>query len=220
MIVVKLSGGLGNQMFQYSLAVLLRQMGKDVEIDLSSFQYVNEHCGPELLSVFNVEQSERLKHSFESFQRRERIIEKYSHFKLKHSLLPLPSSWKLKHLWRFDSPKYKLKSVNLNEIIFDAKEIRDLDNCVLDGWAHPSCNSSTELELRKQFQFMHIPDRIFPIISMIESTNSVGVHIRRGDFLPSKNRTGSIALLDNYYNDSIKIMESILGGGDKSICFF
>lgn len=213
MIVVKLSGGLGNQMFQYSLAILLRQMGKDVEIDLSSFQYVNEHCGPELLSVFNVEQSERLKHSFESFLRRERIIEKYLHFKLKHSFLPLPSSWKLKHLWRFDCPEYKLKSVNLKGIVFDAKDIKDLDNCILDGWAYPSCDNSTELELRKQFQFIHIPDRILPVLSMIESTNSVGVHIRRGDFLPSQNRKGSIALLENYYNDSIKTMESILGGG-------
>ena len=46
MIVVKLSGGLGNQMLQYSFALLLRHFKKEVELDISLYQYINEHNGP------------------------------------------------------------------------------------------------------------------------------------------------------------------------------
>ena len=38
MVIVKMSGGLGNQMFQYALYRKIQQTGKDVKLDLSSFQ--------------------------------------------------------------------------------------------------------------------------------------------------------------------------------------
>ena len=41
MVIVKMSGGLGNQMFQYALYRKIQQTGKDVKLDLSSFQDKN-----------------------------------------------------------------------------------------------------------------------------------------------------------------------------------
>ena len=41
MVIVKMSGGLGNQMFQYALYRKMQQAGKDVKLDLSAFQDKN-----------------------------------------------------------------------------------------------------------------------------------------------------------------------------------
>lgn len=78
MVVVKLSGGLGNQMLQYSFALFLKHLGKEVELDLSLYQYINEHNGPEILSLFPIEQSVELSRSLASFHTRERRLRRYT----------------------------------------------------------------------------------------------------------------------------------------------
>ena len=41
MKIIKILGGLGNQMFQYALYRKMQQAGKDVKLDLSAFQDKN-----------------------------------------------------------------------------------------------------------------------------------------------------------------------------------
>ena len=41
MIIVKMSGGLGNQMFQYALYRKLEHLGKKVKLDISAYQGKN-----------------------------------------------------------------------------------------------------------------------------------------------------------------------------------
>ena len=43
MIIVRLQGRLGNQMFQYALAKSLQEQGKEVYIDSSMLKYDNNH---------------------------------------------------------------------------------------------------------------------------------------------------------------------------------
>ena len=45
MIIVKIIGGLGNQMFQYSYAKSLEQRGYDVKIDIKGFDNYKVHGG-------------------------------------------------------------------------------------------------------------------------------------------------------------------------------
>jgi len=45
MIIIKINGGLGNQMFQYAYAKAIEQKGYDVKIDISAFERYKLHGG-------------------------------------------------------------------------------------------------------------------------------------------------------------------------------
>ena len=51
MIIIRMAGGLGNQMFQYALYEKLRSMGKEVKFDDIN-EYRDEKAKPIMLSVF------------------------------------------------------------------------------------------------------------------------------------------------------------------------
>ena len=56
MIIIKMQGGLGNQMFQVSLYTALKQMGKIVKLDVSALEsYLKEHNWSSVFSVFHVD---------------------------------------------------------------------------------------------------------------------------------------------------------------------
>lgn len=54
MIIVRIVGGLGNQMFQYAYAKSLQQMGFDVQIDISKFKTYKLHGGYHL-DTYNID---------------------------------------------------------------------------------------------------------------------------------------------------------------------
>ncbi len=54
MNIIRMSGGLGNQMFQYALGMKLQSMGKEVKFDDIN-EYREERARPIMLAVFGVE---------------------------------------------------------------------------------------------------------------------------------------------------------------------
>ena len=54
MVVIKVMGGLGNQMFQYALYRSLRAKGINASLDLNFYKNNNEHNGYELEKVFGI----------------------------------------------------------------------------------------------------------------------------------------------------------------------
>ena len=57
MLIIEVSGGLGNQMFQYALYTKLKEMGKDVRLDLSIYKNENSVRKFEL-DIFQVDYQE------------------------------------------------------------------------------------------------------------------------------------------------------------------
>ena len=57
MIIVKYSGGLGNQMFQYAFSIVLSQIYKNeiIYADLARYGLTKEHDGFDLIKYFDVE---------------------------------------------------------------------------------------------------------------------------------------------------------------------
>ena len=53
MIIIRMAGGLGNQMFQYALYEKLRSMGKEVKFDDIN-EYRGERARPIMLAVFGI----------------------------------------------------------------------------------------------------------------------------------------------------------------------
>ncbi len=54
MKIVKVQGGLGNQMFQYALYLSLKEIFNDVKLDITQFELYYDHYGYELEKVFGV----------------------------------------------------------------------------------------------------------------------------------------------------------------------
>ena len=54
MNVIRMSGGIGNQMFQYALYLKLRSLGKEVKFD-DVTEYALDNARPVMLWVFGIE---------------------------------------------------------------------------------------------------------------------------------------------------------------------
>jgi len=167
MIVVKLQGGLGNQMFQYATgkAVAKRnqtslQLDLDFLLDRSSdngshFVFRNYD-----LDVF------RLNASFATQGQEQK-------YKSQSVLDKIASGFKNKKV-------YKELFFHYDENALDQKP-----DLYLDGyWQSPLYFESIEQELRKDFVFAHgIEETSNEVFREIESTDSICVNVRRGDFL-------------------------------------
>ena len=68
MIIVRVTGGLGNQMFQYAMYKSLEKKGKLVKLDSKSFyETKKEHNGYELERIFDIKPNKPTKEDLEKF---------------------------------------------------------------------------------------------------------------------------------------------------------
>ena len=68
MVIVKIIGGLGNQMFQYAYAKALEQKGYEVKIDISAFDTYKLHGGYQL-DKYNIDLQSTTKEENSKFYR-------------------------------------------------------------------------------------------------------------------------------------------------------
>lgn len=184
MIIIRIMGGLGNQMFQYALYKAMHVKGKDVKLDLSWCLRKKEHNGYELERIFNVDGIYATKTQADflgeiNYGILNRIFRKY----VKHK------------------KTYYYQDVN-NAILFN-ENIFCYDNIYLSGY----------FQSEKYFSFIKnkiadiytFPDLIdaknLEIKDFISKSNSVSLHIRRGDYLKSKYLKGICN--ETYYNKAV-----------------
>ncbi|MFH1461878.1 MAG: alpha-1,2-fucosyltransferase [bacterium] len=188
MIITKLQGGLGNQMFQYAIGRFLAQKNKtELKLDLSF--YCNKQNEPQRI------------YSLENFNIKENIatqkeIEDFEKYKNK-------SGWKhffYKSFFTNDSIYVKEKQFN-----FDPKVLKTYDNSYLDGyWQNEKYFKSIENIIRENFTLKNkLPDNLQNILTKIKNPNSISLHIRRGDYVNKENYN---VLPIEYYNEAIKII--------------
>jgi hypothetical protein len=188
MIVVKLMGGLGNQMFQYALGRKLSISNKvPLKFDLT---FLNDRTFKENftyrdfeLNKFNLEIEYANKEEINYFQKQNNLFNFYQyHFGLKKNNLYITE---------------KNKFHNFEKLY---------NNLYLDGfWQSELYFKDIRIVLLKDFQFKNINNENEKILDKIMSTNSISVHIRRGDYVNNKiinNYHGTCPL--EYYEESIK----------------
>jgi hypothetical protein len=191
MIIVKLQGGLGNQLFQYSLGKSLElSENRKVYFDVSSFNH-----SPNLTS-------------------REFVLEKLG---LKVDLLPKNVAsiitfinrllFKLNITFKsnFFSISYCENSFQYIPIVVKNKLI------IFDGyWQSPMYFESISNDLTKLFYSI---DRISNsgqnLISNLKSKSTVAIHIRRGDYISNTETYDFHGICDlDYYYSAIDFIES------------
>jgi hypothetical protein len=169
MRIVKIVGGLGNQMFHYAFFLSLKssKKGDQIKVDTSNYNKYSLHNGLEIENIFNISLSE--------------------HIATRQEISSLRDSYPLYKLRRFAQIFLKLDVVRKSHIIdrnytkYEAKTL-DLGNVYLDGYwqSERYFNNIRELILNS-YMWSNLSQQNLEISNKMQTENSVAVHIRRFD---------------------------------------
>ncbi|WP_025749559.1 alpha-1,2-fucosyltransferase [Priestia megaterium] len=191
MIIVRVIGGLGNQMFQYALYKSLENEGKEVKLDLTGFGDYDLHNGYELNKIFNINENVATKDEI-------------------NKLIKLPDNKVLSMI------KRKFFSSTINYYSQDQfkylSEIFQLDNVYLDGyWQSEKYFQGIKEVIRKEFKFKGEPNpKNIEMVKLMRGSNSVSIHFRRGDYISNPDAYkvhGGITTI-HYYENAVKEIKS------------
>ncbi|MEK7069688.1 MAG: alpha-1,2-fucosyltransferase [Patescibacteria group bacterium] len=185
MIIIKLNGGLGNQLFQYSLGRSLSIKNNDVfKLDLSDFTKDNPRSYS--LGHFNIVENLAKKEDVAKFNKKG-----------------------LSKLFEKIKPYYKKSVIKYKGYDFDQNILKLSGNFYLDGyWQSEKYFKDIEGVIRKEITLKEpLVDEHANLINNIKNSNSVSVHIRRGDYATNKKFSAVYNLLDEeYYQRTVKFI--------------
>src|SRR5690606_23427002 len=179
-------GGLGNQMFQYAFYKSLEKTFSRVSADLSGFENYGLHNGFELEKIFPITLNKA--HPL--------VIKLYD---------PSYREWHIRKLRRLLSLKHAYYEER--ELFhFDAAIFKDKGRRLYWGyWQNEQYFHQVATELREDFRFkLPLDERNQHIDKQIRRSNSVAIHVRRGDYLHN-DLLGGICD-EGYYQRAIEII--------------
>lgn len=188
MIIVKLQGGLGNQMFEYASGRgVAERSGQDLALDLSGLDTPQGVTKRDYqLDVFNIQPKFAPKEQVKKF-----TLEKYS-----------PSTSKLLKKISIIIPSYVTeRGVDFNETLFSVK-----GDTYLDGyWQSEKYFKHIKDELHEEFTLKKpVSEQACDIIELAKRENSVAIQVRRGDYVTNSKTAALHGALDKgYYHKAI-----------------
>ena len=184
MLIVKIIGGIGNQMFQYAFYRKLIELGKKVKCDIKGFNNYKLHSGFELQRVFDLDID-----FAEPFE-----IEK------------LTSIYNYNILSRLKRKIFGYPSTHLIESNILVENLNNIEDAYLDGYWQSTKFFGDFNELKSKFNFNKKLNFVNQkTLKKISCTNSVSMHVRRGDYLGN-----SVYNLcdESYFLNAIKIIQA------------
>lgn len=181
--IVNIIGGLGNQMFQFALYKSLRHLfpNDEILVNLHCFRGYKRHNGYELKRIFNIN------------------APKATLRQIAQVAWPYPNYV----LWKYG--KHILPARNAMCVEgknYDATIFSKLGDCYYDGyWQHEEYFQVVRQEILNSFNFPDLSQRNSIVAQQIKNSNSISIHIRRGDYLLTPKMQG-ICTLD-YYTKAI-----------------
>jgi len=196
MITVRFQGGLGNQMFQYCIYKAFESQGKEIQADIFYYSQ-NEKAMPfELNYVFPninlVYSSDEKQYALVSCNPQRRTTVKILNY-LQFAFFVNTTNY-----------FYEMREGYFNKYILNVKK-----GLVEGFWQSEKYFSYIREDVRKLFQFRHITNaEILSYSELFRRTNSVSIHVRRGDYLSEDNRKlfGGICT-PKYYRQAISYMK-------------
>ena len=197
MIYIQLNGGLGNQMFQYALGrKLSKKQGTELFLDDKLLKYkktTNDHTFRSFeLDIFNIN-----KKKIEINYIKKTVFIFYRIINSIAMRLGLNS---------FQNSKYFVeRNFSYNKDIIKIKS-----DCFLSGyWQSPLYFESIESVIREDFKFPKLQKYSnINIAKKTEDLNSVGIHLRRGDFLNLKSHGVHGTCSPEYYQSAIDFISN------------
>ena len=194
MIITKIIGGLGNQMFQYSIGLsLAKKNNTDLLIDKRDFDKVSIHNGYELERVFDIKVKEA-----KDFEIKKIIgLNRYSLFRKISNFLPS----------KFNQNNYFLEEgVPFNKNYLEIKN----NSYIYGHWQSEKYFLDYENFIRKKFSFKKplISKNLYFEELIKKIPNSVSLHVRRGDYINNaKNKSIFFDCNQGYYESATKEIE-------------
>ena len=192
MIIVKIWGGLGNQLFQYAFGKYLSlklntELKFDLQTNYKSTNFTNRSVG---LNNFNINFSQATKSEISKFK----YFDTDLFFRLERKLIQ------------------KLPFLNRNYVVQDLKlpqkkETNFRDNCYYEGyWQSYKYLTLNETILLNEISLKYsLKSGIEDSIDTIESSQSISLHIRRGDYISIKDNLELFGICSiNYYQEAIQ----------------
>lgn len=215
MILVKLMGGLGNQMFQYAMAMTLAHrhdcqllIDKSLCVESERSRESGLSLRPFELQVFGIKGQIA---NGQSPHRTLKIRKEHKCRKVAGLLLCKVAN--------FACDSWRVCVYERKDVAFDRSLLNLPRNVVLEGY-FPSYKYFQEIEdiLRREFTFIVEPDEQNQgMIDMISSSNSISLHIRRGDYISdSKTKDKFGVCSPAYYQKAVEY----LAGAVKDPQFF
>lgn len=190
MVIVKLKGGLGNQMFQYAFAKHMANKNNTLlKIDISFFE--TQTLRSYELGIFSI--PERTISSDE--------LVKY----IPSGSDTIPQ--RIRNKWK--SLRYNFKFIIERQFHFDPDLLQLHGNLYLDGyWQSEKYFEDIAPLIRKDFQpIPEIKQQFNDQAKEVKNCDSVAVHIRRGDYVSDKKTHKEHGTLSfGYYDEAIKMM--------------
>lgn len=186
MNIVKIIGGLGNQMFQYAFYKAISLHSEDdTKIDIEGFKDYDLHNGYELEKIFGISNIHANRKQIQL------IKDEWPFYKIRRKLNLLKKTHYIeRNLFSYSSDIYKKR------------------NMYFDGyWQNIQYVVDAEKEIRNDFEFCEPKDkRNINVLKEIRSNNSCSVHIRRGDYINHPTFKGICD--ENYYKKAIEYIET------------
>ena len=183
MIVLKLQGGLGNQLFQLLAYQRLLELHDNIFIDVSEYNFPFNNG----YRRFDLDSFTIPKLNYISFSN---SIKKMIFYKIFYRKVKLFSNSFKKKLLLIDSQKSSLLSDDLHEVP---------DNSYIEGYFGQIRFLSNWFEKFFTFKSKIVNNKsINKAYNTIMNSNSVSVHVRRSDYLLESERYGGICTVDYY----------------------
>ncbi len=199
MIIIMLSGGLGNQMFQYALYCRLQELGRVVKMDEDN-GFIDDPNGrrPVLKEVFGIEYEVASKKEIRD------LLDSHKD----------PFSIARRKLFGRKSKNYQEKDGNFDEYVLKN------DDLYLDGyWQTQKYFDTPGVLERLKKEYVLNPNILITkedtkkLLEDIENCNSVSIHVRRGDYLnPNTSKTHGGICTDDYYKNAMGISSKEIPG--------
>lgn len=195
-IVVRIFGGLGNQLFCYAAARRLSIVNNaELVIDhISGFKYDYKYTRNYQLHHFNIPcRLAKPNERFEPFSRMRRAFKK-----------------RMALAWPFHKRTYVTQEgMDFDERLLDLKTNRDL---YIEGyWQSEKYFKDVEKVIRKDLLFKDTKDKKnLSVLENIEEQNSIAIHVR---FFEETDTENSLITTEDYYKRAIQRMIRLVPGG-------
>ncbi|MBO5479079.1 MAG: alpha-1,2-fucosyltransferase [Clostridia bacterium] len=224
MFIVRYTGGLGNQMFQYALMVMLKQFFSEEEIyaDLTRYDLTPEHDGFDLIKYFDINidvvNNSTLKKIAPVNYWCKRLHAKW--------ILQLFSVHRIEIINEKLEKKYEdigiipdYSATNFNKDAFSLNREEKNIWHYKGNWINPQYWKGYEQQICHSFSFKEelLSDEDIRLIQRMEKEESVAVHIRKGDY------TGKYLYdicSEKYYKDAIERINGIKKNKNMKIYIF
>lgn len=189
MIIIRVFGGLGNQLFQYAFYKTLKEYNENVYLDISDYDIHKHHNGFELEKIFNVN------------------FDKASCKQIKRISMD-----KKKFLYRIIKKIFKIDIIKQYEYI-EKRDVSNINIGYINGdvyfngfWQDKKFIKKIEKDIKNELTFKEsLDERNQMLINDLNDKESVSVHIRRGDYVNNKSLGGICN--KEYYLKAINLIE-------------